>query len=164
MKRTLLLAILMVRICFLTIAQSYSFVTLSPDQGFPSKVNSIVVQPHGYAVLGSDDGLYCYLGNGSVVSYESLGELGQSGNYVTDLYYDDMDYVWCLTDHGFFAWKVPYDGSDPDVIIGPKDVNVYSVFSYGKEEKSAPSSSPTSGPTNTSPPSLTPSSSDSTTV
>lgn len=133
MKRTLLLAILMVRICFLAIAQSYSFVTLSPDQGFPSKVNSIVVQPHGYAVLGSDDGLYCYLGNGSVVSYESLGELGQSGNYVTDLYYDDMDYVWCLTDHGFFAWKVPYDGSDPDVIIGPKDVNVYSVFSYGKE-------------------------------
>lgn len=75
-------------------AQNYSFIKLSPGSGFPSRVNSILVEKAGFTWIGSDNGLFLLAGNDNILHYTTADrnpELGGlCGNKVTHIIADIM--------------------------------------------------------------------------
>jgi len=64
--------------------ESYQFSIYNPDMGFPSKVNSVFPEDHGYLWIGSSDGLYRYDGNEciKISDKEVTCVCGDSGNNI----------------------------------------------------------------------------------
>lgn len=127
-KKPLFLSLLLLFPAILS-GQNYSFMELSPEKGFPSKINTIFVEQDGFAWLGSDDGLYLMYSN-SYFSHHNPDEGYLASNYITDIYCDDTGMSWILTDSGFYGYNSRVHLEHPQVVLGfdGKTV-VYSVIS-----------------------------------
>ena len=101
----------------------YSCIELSPLDGYPSKINSILVRNSGYTWVGSDDGIYFLTGGGRVTRFDSrtAAQAGWSfpGCQVFRVFEDPRGTVWALTDGGFSGYTAHFGSGVPDIIDGP---------------------------------------------
>lgn len=112
-------------------SQNFSFMELSPADGFPSKINAISVEPDGFAWLGSDDGVYQIYANNFFSHHIPSGEFITSAN-VTRIYFDETGTSWMLTDAGFYGFRSGLHGDHPQMILGLDGKTVaHSVVSKG---------------------------------
>lgn len=116
-------------------AQNYSFIKLSPGSGFPSRVNSILVEKAGFTWIGSDNGLFLLAGNDDILHYTTADrnpELGGlCGNKVTHIISDNHNVVWVLTDQGLTGFKTELHFDNRDTIPGPEGIVAYSALAIG---------------------------------
>lgn len=126
MKKAALTLLLLSAHCLLN-AQTYSYMELSLDDGFPSTVNSIFVEKNGFAWLGAGDGLYLLYGNNSFSKHDlSQGYL--PGNNILQVKADDHGTAWMLTDGGFIGYNSRLNIEHPSIITGLDGYQVaYSV-------------------------------------
>lgn len=114
-------------------SQNYSFMELSPADGFPSKINTIFVERDGFAWMGSDNGVYQIYANNFFNHYIPKGEILSSGN-VTKIYFDETGTAWMLTDTGFYGFMSGIHCGHPRMILGLDGKTVaHSVISKGKD-------------------------------
>ena len=106
------------------LGQNYSFIRLSPGSGFPSKVNSILVEKEGFAWLGSDNGLYILAGNNNVFQFST-------GDKVHRIISDSHNVVWVLTDKGISGLKTELHFDRREAVPGPEGVVAYSAVAAG---------------------------------
>lgn len=99
------------------LGQNYSYMELSPSNGFPSKINTIFVEQDGFAWLGSDDGLYLIYAN-NYFSFHNPEEGYLASSNVTEIYCDDTGMAWILTDAGFYGYNSRVHLEHPQVILG----------------------------------------------
>ena len=116
-------------------AQTFSYSVLSPDDGFPSTVNSIFVEKEGFAWLGAQDALYLLYGNNSFSRHDtSQGYL--PGNIILQIRTDSHGCAWILTNRGFIGYNsrlniehhsfvVGLDGSQVAYSVLPQDDDIY---------------------------------------
>lgn len=114
-------------------SQNFSFMELSPSDGFPSKINTIFVERDGFAWLGSDDGIYQIYANNYFNHHIPDGDFLSSAN-VRKIYFDDTGTAWMLTDGGFYGFVSGIHNGHPQMILGVDGNAVaYSVTSKGKD-------------------------------
>lgn len=84
----------------------YNFVRLTPEQGYPSSVNSIMIDNVGYALICSSDGV-CRINNGSYSYLSSKSEEPHKlpGDYVYKSAKDMQGNTWILTNGGIVGLK-----------------------------------------------------------
>lgn len=92
--------------------ENYSCSILSSERGFPSKVNTILIEEMGFAWLGADDGLYVITGNNNISRYVVNDEFSNEFNNksVNKVVADDRGIIWALGDHGFVGYLPSYNG------------------------------------------------------
>ncbi|MDO5321606.1 MAG: response regulator [Bacteroidia bacterium] len=130
-KLSVLLALTLVQIPLFS--QNFSFMELSPSDGFPSKINTIFVEQDGFAWIGSDDGVYQIYANNYFSHHVPDGEFLSSSN-VTRIYFDETGTAWMLTDVGFYGFLSSIHHDHPQMILGIDGKTVaHSVVSKGKD-------------------------------
>ncbi len=114
-------------------SQNFSFMRLSPSDGFPSRINSIFVENDGFAWLGSDDGLYQLYSNNYFIHHDRE-EGYPAGNNVTGIHCDETGMMWILSDSGFYGFSSRAHSDNPRIVTGLDGKTVaYSVVSKGKD-------------------------------
>ena len=125
------LSLVLSLVCGLTASAAgtrYSYLLLGPQDGYPSEVNQVFSEPHGFVWLSAKDGLY-RLGNGA------LSKVSGSGRAESDYLLGDVLATTCSRDgtfwvlspegvHGFLG--TPFAGFD---VVDPEPaVIAYSVI------------------------------------
>lgn len=84
----------------------YNYVRLTPEQGYPSSVNSIMLDDVGYALICSRNGV-CRINNGSYSYLSSKSEAPHDlpGDYVYKSAKDMQGNTWILTNGGVVGLK-----------------------------------------------------------
>lgn len=127
-SRFLFTSLILCIFCTVASAQGYSYIELSPSDGFPSKVTAIYVPKSDFALIGSDDGLYI-LSNNNSVRHADAGLLPDSP--VIAINGDRSGIIWVLTEKGFKGIKDFSGSGASSTIPGPDGVVAYSVLTIG---------------------------------
>jgi len=137
MKRSALAVFLMLA-AFLpaSASEKFSYFELSTEEGFPSRINSIFVNPNGYAMVGSEDGLMLIMNSRQkrIITSETASEGYQiiPGDIVYKVMKDLHGTKWILTDKGFIGYRT--DGPSPMPLKGSASPNfALSLFCHGED-------------------------------
>lgn len=105
---------------------NYSYVTLGPSEGYPTRVNSVFPSPHDFIWLCSNNGLYrvAYSTLDRFSSEDGYGYPIPSNNVFSVCQYKDQ--YWFLTDKGLAGFTVEDNVSNPKPIPGLDQVVAYS--------------------------------------
>lgn len=124
------LAILLSLVCGLTASAAgthYSYLLLSPQDGYPSEVNHVFQEPQGFVWLSAKDGLY-RLGNGALTKVS--GSLSAGRSYLSGAVLASTrsnETLWTLSTGGVTGFTgTPF--SSLDVIVPEPAVIAYSVI------------------------------------
>ena len=134
LDRRLIILILALAVPFGSSAQNYVFNTLTPNDGFPSRVNDIFVEDYGYAWAASNEGLVRISNSDFRIFTHSEDPKSIPSNKVFKVTADSNGTIWALTDKGLARYSPKEDRfstATADVDGDGRDVVIWSMYPTG---------------------------------